>query len=257
MRIPRLASVALAPLVLYGCATHPVTIEPEAAAPQGHIAGRSGRAGIVVAAPHGTSDAQTGDIATEISRRTGFGLVVATGFSIEPDTGERAGRRYQVNRPLEGVPGVRPAEERMTAPARAVYEQYERRVREVSAGPLAFYVEIHGNGRRESAGRIEIATVGVDREYALQFRTLFELTRDAHLRGTPEAPRLSVLIEPADSLFYNASGAKRDGILRVPQRAFHIELPKAARVQWRGIYTAILADFVNEAALLRPLRSTR
>ena len=246
--------MGLTPLLFSGCAAPSVTIESEPV-PRGHIVGRPGRAGVIVAAPHGTSDKNTGDIAAQISRRTGFGLVVATGFSIEPDTGERAGRRYLVNRPFEGVPGVRLAEEVMTAPARSVYDQYERRVREVSGGPLAFYVEVHGNGRRESADRIEVATVGVDREHALQLRTLFELTRDAHLRTDREAPRLRILVEPADQLFYTASGAKRAGILRLPQRALHIELPKAARVDWRDLYTAILADFVNEAVSLRPLRS--
>lgn len=256
MRIARLVSVTLTPLLLYGCAATSVIIEPEAP-PPGRIVGRPGRVGVVVAAPHGTSDAATGDIAAEVSRRTGFGLVIATGFSIEPDTNERAGRRYHVNRPLEGVPGVRPAEERMTPAARRVYEQYERRVREVSAGALTFYVEIHGNGRRESADRIEVATVGVDREYAVQLRTLFELTRDAHVRAHKEAPRLAMLIEPADTIFYGASGAKRDGILRWPERALHIELPKTARGQWRALYTVILADFVNEAASLRPLRAPR
>lgn len=256
MRIARTVSVTVTSLLLYGCAAQTVTIEPEAP-PRGQIAGRPGRAGLVVAAPHGTSDAHTGDIAAEIARHTGFGLVIATGFSIEPDSSGRADSRYHVNRPLEGVPGGSSSGERPSAAARAVYEQYERRVRDVSTGPLTFYVEIHGNGRRESADRIEVATVGVDREYALQLRTLYELTRDAHLRAQKNAPRLSMVIEPADTIFYSASGAKRDGMLRFAQRALHIELPRAARAEWRDLYTAILADFVSEAASLRPLRAPR
>src|SRR5262249_57259884 len=91
--------------------------------------------------------------------------------------------------------------------AGAVYDTLEQRVREAAKGPLRFSAEIPDNNRRESSGRIEIATVGVDREYALRLRALCELIRDAHLRGHAGAPRLEVLIEPADPIFYAATGA--------------------------------------------------
>src|SRR6266851_875284 len=211
------------------------------------LSGKIGRRGIVVAAPHGTSDPRTGDIAAELGRRTGFGVVIATGFALEPETRACAGRRYQVNRPLEGVPGRPASEEVATEGARQVYEAYERRVREVAQGPLALYAEIHGNNHHDAVNRIEIATVGVDRAEAVRLRTLFELVRDAHLRVNRGAPHLEILIEPADAVRYAASGAKRDGILRLPQRALHIELPKAARTEWRETYTAILADFLVQA----------
>jgi hypothetical protein len=254
--------VAIGSLLVYGCATYPVEVEmpvprPRAeprVEPRGHISTRAGRPGAVVAAPHGTSDPRTGEIAAEIARRTGFGLVVATGFTLETGDDGRSLLRYQVNRPAEGRPGHGPAEDRATPEARRVYEQWEQRVREAAAGPLRFYVEIHGNSRSDSAGRIEIATVGVDAAHAAQLRTLFELTRDAHLRGQREAPRLEVLIEPADRVFYAASGAKRDGILRLPERALHIELPRAARRDFREVYTTVLAEFLAEALVLRPLR---
>jgi hypothetical protein len=137
-----------------------------------------------------------------------------------------------------------------TDAARQVYEAYERRVLEVAQGPLRFYAEIHGNNRTECAGRIEIATVGIDRDLALRLRTLAELIRDAHLRGHAGIQRLDVLIEPADTVTYRASGAKRDGILRRPQHALHIELPRCARRDFRDTYTSVLADFVAEAVAL-------
>jgi len=252
MRWSRLASVALAGTVLAGCAVHPVVLEPERSA--GVIGVRLGRPGLVVAAPHGTSDPRTAEIADAIARRTGFGLVVATGFALEPDGPTGPGRRYQVNRPLEGVPGRRAHEETATPEAQRVYEAWERRVEEAAQGPLAFYAEIHGNGRTEAAGRIEIATVGVDRDGAVRLRALFELIRDAHLRGHPGAPRLEVRVEPADPLVYTASGAKRWGILRRPSRALHIELPRAARHDWRAVYSAILADFLAQAVTLPAAR---
>jgi hypothetical protein len=242
--------VAAVSLLVYGCATTPVPIEVEP--PRGHISTRPGRPGVVVAAPHGTSDTRTGEIASDIARRTGFGLVVATGFSLEPDTADRAGRRYQVNRPLEGVPGRGPSEETRTPEAQRVYEAWQSRVRETAHGPLRLYVEIHGNNRRDTADRIEIATVGIDDEHARQLRTLLELTRDAHLRGHPDAPRLAILVEPADRVFYGAGGAKREGIFTLPERGMHIELPKSARIPFRELYTAILAGFLQDAVALRP-----
>ncbi len=240
--------MAIGSIVLSGCATRTVVFDTEA--PRGALTAQPGRRGLVIAAPHGTSDVRTDTIAVELARRTGFGVVIATGFSIEPDTRDSAGRRYQVNRPMEGVPGRPQSEETVTDCAREVYGAYEQRVRDVAQGPVRFLAEIHGNNHRDAAGRIEIATVGVDRELALRLRVLLEVIRDAHLRGKSEAPRLDVLVEPADTLRYTASGAKRCGILKVPERALHIELPKAARADWRDVYTAILADFLVQAVAL-------
>jgi hypothetical protein len=235
-------------VVLYGCAAQRLDVPSTAAG--SHIAVRPGRTGLVVAAPHGTSDVNTGAMADEIARRTGFGLVVASGFSMDAGNHGRAGRRYQVNRPLEGVAGRPASEHETTDTARLVYDIYEQRVLEAAQGPLRFYAEIHGNNRAACAGQIEIATVGVDRELALRLRVLAELIRDAHLRANREIQRLEVLVEPVDRVTYGASGAKRDGILRLPERALHIELPGCARRDWREAYTAILADFLAQAVTL-------
>jgi hypothetical protein len=240
--------VSLGSLLLGGCAAP--TAAPVPATIPGRIVVRPGLTGVVVAAPHGSSDQHTGDIVAALAERTGFASVIASGFVLEPETPGGAGRRYQVNRPFEGVPGRPAAEDVATVEARRVYTTWERRVREASEGPLEFYTEIHGNSRNESADRIEIATVGVDYEQAVRLRTLFELIREAHLRGHAGVPRLAVLVEPADAVRYTASGAKRDGTLRLAERALHIELPRAARLEGRAIYVTILAEFLREAAPL-------
>jgi len=240
--------LAIGSVVASGCATSGSL--PGLEGLPGKISGQVGRRGVVIAAPHGNSDARTGEMAAELGRRTGFGVVIATGFNLEPDTRERPGRRYQVNRPFEGTPGRPASEDVASEGARQVYRAYEQRVREVAQGPLVFYAEIHGNNHRDAVNQIEIATVGVDRDEALRLRALFELLRDAHLRANREAPRLEILVEPANPVRYAASGAKRDGILRLPQRALHIELPEAARTDWRETYIAILADFLVQAVSL-------
>jgi hypothetical protein len=132
----------------------------------------------------------------------------------------------------------------------------ERRVREAAHGPLAFYVELHGASRAESADRIEISTVGVDAEGAVKLRTLFELVRDAHLRARPPVLRLQIRVEPADPVFPSAPTARREGIPRLAQRALSIELPRVARQEGRELYTPILADFLREAIAL-PLPARR
>jgi hypothetical protein len=200
-----------------------------------------GRPGAVIGAPHGTSDRDTDVIGRDLARLTGFGLVVATGFSrLDAD-----GRRFNVNRPTESVPGSPARLEGETAEARRVYEAYRRRVDEAAQGPLALYVEVHGNGRHESAGRVEIATVGLSLDDAWRLKTLFEMSRDARLLESE--PRLDVWIESLDPLRYTASAAKQSGMLTTPRRALHIELPRIARTAYRERYTALLADMLIQS----------
>ena len=215
----------------------------------GAVSVQKGRAGLVIGAPHGTSDAATDVIGRDLARLSGFGLVVVTGYShLDAD-----GRRYNVNRPTEGVPGAPARLEVPTASARRVYDTYRRRVAEVAQGPLRLYVEVHGNARSESAGRLEIATVGVSPEDAWRLKTLLELIRDARLPAEGGVPRLDVWVEPLDPVWYTASAAKQSGLLAETQVALHIEMPRAARTAYREVYTEVLADFLLQSvALLLP-----
>lgn len=202
MTFDRALRVAAIPLLLYGCAAPSVSVEMPPSRSQPRVT--PGRPGFVIAAAHLTTDPQTGEFAAELARRTGFALVVSADA------------------------------------VRQGSAAYGQRVQEAAQGPLAFYAEIRGNERRESANRIEIATSGVDASLAARLRTLFELIRDAHLRGYPGAPRVEALVEPA----------KRDGLLPPRTRALHLELPRAARTEAREPYLAILAEFLAQAAAL-------
>ncbi len=144
--------------------------------------------------------------------------------------------------------GDPPRSERETAAARRVYDSSGRSVAEAAQGPLRVYVEIHGNGHQDTAGRVEIATVGLTKEDAWRLKTLFELVRDAHLRGQPDAPRLEFLVEPVDTLRYAASASKSGGLLGRSEKALHIELPKVVRTTYREAYTAMLGDFLTQWA---------
>lgn len=246
-------------LLLQGCAgliagkdpaeAPAATSAPGTAAAGGSVRVEKGRPGLVIAAPHGTSDIATDVMGRDLAKLTGFGLVVATGYSQL----DAHGRRYNVNRPTESVPGVAARLEVETAVARQVYEAYRRHVAEAAQGALRLYVEVHGNGRPESAGRLEIATVGVSPDSAWRLKTLLELIRDSRLPPGGEVPRLDVLVESHDPVWYTASAAKQSGILAQAPLALHIELPRLARTTYREAYTTVLADFlIQSAALLLP-----
>jgi hypothetical protein len=229
--------------------TRPV-VAPTLALTKGSFAVERGRPGFVIGAPHGTSDSSTDLIGLDLARRTGFGLVVATGFAFL----DAEGRRFNVNRPTESVPGVPRRLEVETGEARSVFEAYRSHVAAAARSPLRLYVEIHGNGRKASAERIEVATAGVTPEEAWRLKTLLEMVRDAHLRldgaGEGSAPRLVVLVEPLDRLHYNASAAREAGMFAAAERVLHLELPRSARGSHRELYTAVLADFLSQAAAL-------
>jgi hypothetical protein len=249
-------------LLVQGCAgliggkdsgeTAPPTPSARSSVPGGRMQVEKGRPGLVLAAPHGTSDIATDLMARELAKLTGFGSVVVTGYSnLDGDS-----RRYNVNRPTQSPPGAAARLEVETAPARQIYQAYRRHVTEAAQGPLRLYVELHGNGRPESAGRVEIATVGVSRDAAWRLKTLLELIRDSHVPPDGPVPRLEVWVESHDPVWYTASAAKQSGILAQAPVALHIELPRAVRTTHREAYTTVLADFLIQAAglLLPPPR---
>ena len=239
-------------LLLSGCAglsggKEPVSVGDAPRPPlpgQGSFNVQKGRPGYVIGAPHGTTDSATDLIGLDLARRTGFSAVVVTGEG----SLDAQGRRYNVNRPTESAPGDPPRAEGESEGARRVYDGYDRSVAEAAQGPLRFYVEIHGNGHQDTAGRVEIATVGLTKEDAWRLKTLLELVRDAHLRGRPDAPKLEILVEPVDALRYSASASKSGGLLGRSERSLHIELPKVARTTYREAYTAMLGDFLTQSA---------
>jgi hypothetical protein len=224
---------------------------PRAPLRGGSVQVEKGRPGFVIAAPHGTSDIATDLMGRSLAKLTGFGLVVASGYA----NLDGEGRRFNVNRPTESPPGAAARLEVETAAARQVYQDYRRHVTEAAQGAVRLYVEVHGNMRAESAGRVEIATVGVSRDEAWRLKTLMELIRDSRLPAAGDVPRLEVWVESQDPVVYTASAAKQSGILGQTPLALHIELPRAARTTHREVYTTVLADFIiQSAALLLPLR---
>ncbi|HWM76124.1 MAG TPA: hypothetical protein VNS56_01000, partial [Methylomirabilota bacterium] len=96
-------------MLLSGCAgllggKQPVSVADSARPTlpgQGTFTVQKGRAGLVIGAPHGTTDSATDVIGTDLARLTGFSVVIARGFGKL----DAEGRRYNVNRPTESVAG--------------------------------------------------------------------------------------------------------------------------------------------------------
>ncbi len=209
------------------------------------IPSRNKQTGVVIAAPHGTFDEYTAETVKKISYGTGLPAVIAKGFT--PTEGK--GWRINVNRPTEKS---YPAGEFEIDTERAskVYNHFKQAVLAAAQGDLALYIEVHQNGRERN---IEVATVGLSKEQALIIKDKYRQIRDHALRRNPSIETVELRIEPLDSIAIGAWAAKARGILSLPERSLHFELP-ARRILWpstaREIYTQILIALVEESAAL-------
>jgi hypothetical protein len=202
--------------------------------------------GVLIAAPHGTSDRNTLPVAASVARRLGAGYL---GFR-----STAAGDRVNVNRPTEGAGRACP-DEVVTERARSVYEAYTRMV-EATAGPqpLVLYVEIHGQSHPQRTTLIDTATKGLSAAEVTALRDRFPAADAAARREQAGFPSLRLLVEPLDRIYYTASCARQLGIFGLDHipRAAHFEFPLAARQPLALEATAALT-----AELLRSLATGR
>src|SRR5262245_66379496 len=106
----RLASAAAGPLIVWGCAAHPIDRDAEPASRE--LTARAGRPGFVVAAPHGRAEANTGEIVVAVARRSGSAMVVA---SSPAEAYERRGREVAQG-PIKPYRELRGARDGVTPP---------------------------------------------------------------------------------------------------------------------------------------------
>jgi hypothetical protein len=198
--------------------------------------------GVVVGAPHGSFDRDTGEMVKQIGFLTGMASVVAKGFTPT----EAGGWRINVNRPTEKT-FPSDGKEVHTPRARDVYRAFEETVLEAAAGELRLYVDIH---RYNTGNRIQVATVGISRGLAQTIKDFYHTIRDRHLSKRPAVPRADLSIEPLEEVAMRASGAKTEGILAVAARGLHFELPSRkvfATDEARDAYTQVLAELLLES----------
>ncbi len=168
--------------------------------------------GVLIAAPHGTFDANTAAIAIGAARELQASHLVAWRFVADKV-------RLNVNRPTEGA-FLPCAQEQTTERAREVFETYAK----LAGNPERLYVEIHGNSNPNTARNIEVASVGITAAQAQALKDAYpEMLRQSGL------PDLGLLIEPVDRITYSAACAKKLGTLGRAPRALHFEFPPSAR----------------------------
>lgn len=207
------------------------------------IPSRTGRAGIVIGAPHGTYDEYTAEIVKRLAFRTGLAAVIARGFSPT----EAGGWRINVNRPTEKT-FLAPEFETSTSRSREVYQSFRKIVLDAGGGDLRLYIDVHQYGADTT---IQVATVGVSLEQARKLKESYQIIRDRLLKNIPGADSVELMIEPLDSVEVGAWPAKDSGLLSVARKSLHIELPLNSALRSdksRSVYTRIMAELVKRAA---------
>ncbi len=210
-------------LLALALASMPALGQESVRTPDGAFEYLTSPTGVIIAAPHAIPDRNTGPIAIGVAQKLGAGYVVFRSTA--------SGLRINVNRPTEGA-GRACANEPHTARAQNVYDAYLRLVR-TAAGMdrLPLYVEIHGNAEPRALQHIEVATKAISPVEAGTLKDAFPGILAAARRESPAFPALSLLIEPADRVYFTASCTKALGIFAAEMipRALHFELPRAAR----------------------------
>jgi hypothetical protein len=206
---------------------------------------RNRRSGIVIAAPHGSFDQHTAEMVKQISYRTGFAAVIASGFGPT----EAQGWRINVNRPTEKTYPSMEFELR-TPRAERIYRTFKTLVVNGAESALDLYVDVH---RHDTDGRIQVATVGISVAEADFFKKTYEAIRDNALKLNRDVARVELAIEPLDTIEIGAWPAKAQGILTAARQSLHLELPGSnllGSAKARAVYAAILADLFKQSGTL-------
>jgi hypothetical protein len=180
----------------------------------------------LLAAPHGWFDAGTDAIAHSI-----FPATVPTGYPIWSQMiahsfrgNAPSGLEHNVNRPstLNNDVCTNPAN---LATSKMVYDAYKAHMDRLAPKP-ALYFEIHGQSEAGLEASLEVATERISSAEAEKVRKILneELAR-AGIAG------ITVVIEPVDTVFFNAGQTKECGSINHvnPGPAIHTEIPRIMR----------------------------
>jgi len=180
--------------------------------------------GILVGAPHGTSDAHTPEIVLEASRQLRSGYLIARRFFVNRV-------RINVNRPTEGA--FLPCDEEVHSErAKEVYAMYQDLARKAAAGQtLRLYIDVHGNSNPKAAQDIHVATKGISAAEARRAKEAFPALLAKLRARLPDYPEIGLMMEPVDRVLYTAGCTKKHGVLGLDfvPRSLHLEFPRAAR----------------------------
>lgn len=203
-------------------------------APQTHMAG------VVIGAPHGLTDPEAALLATQISERTGAGLVAAYGFK---------GKRLGVDQPIVRAvhdPGIRDDPVKRGS----VFREFKKVLQRTVNGELDFYVGIRSGFERNGAADIEVTSSGLTLEETKILKDSYIQTRDRWLGEKPIA-RLSIAVDPLDRVSRGVSGMRHHGVLMIAEKGMNLRIDQRSLSKpENSVYGEILSEWVVEAVRL-------
>ena len=196
--------------------------------------------GIVIGAPHGSTEPDTIDYASWISEQTGAGIVTAFGFKKQ---------RLAVAQPL-----VRSISYGTLSddPVRrgSIYPEFKKLLHRTARGPFKFYVGIRFLPPESDIDRIEVTTSGFSFEELQVLKTSYLAIRERTLGGKP-IPKIAMAIDPLDTIFWRISGVKHHGVLMSAERGLTVHLPQTlTTLETKPLYREILSRWVLQAVRL-------
>ena len=196
--------------------------------------------GIVIGAPHGSTEPDTIDYASWISEQTGAGSVTAFGFKK---------RRLAVAQPL-----VRSISYGTLSddPVRrgSIYPEFKKLLHRTARGPFKLYVGIRFLPPESHMDRIEVATSGFSFEQLQDIKSSYLTIRDRVLGGEP-IPKIAMAMDPLDTILWGISGVKHHGVLMSAERGLTVRLPQTlTNLEAKQFYREVLSRWVLEAIRL-------
>jgi|GEM_PF-6340614 len=203
----------------------------------------------LLAAPHGWFDAGTDAITHSV-----FPLSIPAGYPVWSQLiahsfrgNAPSGLQHNVNRPSTLTNDVCTDPAALAIP-KLVYQQYRGHMDRLALKP-ALYFEIHGQNEPGLEANIEVATERVSAAEAEKVRKIMneELVKAA-IAG------ISIVIEPVDTIFFNAGQTKQCGSINhvTPGPAIHTENPRilregdAAQLKTASFYRSVLNRLASE-----------
>lgn len=233
-RIAAVTFVAVGCLLLVaGCAS--VDLPPEELAKLGRFESYPARPhmrGVVVGVPHADLAPTAIAVARTFHDTVGGGVVLAHGFMRE--------HGINVTLPAEGRTALY-RDLAHTPRAGAVYREYVRAVRYAAGGGTGLYVELRE--ATASAGDVQVVSVGISPDEAARIKKL-------------ALGKVSVRIEPLDTLTYDPWGTRHNGVLLIPPKGLSIQLSDDSVSRAQEV-TSWLADVVGALGSIAPEAMSR
>jgi len=151
---------------------------------------------IVVSAPHGTYDINTGEITDRVCKKLEVNCIVSKGFIPK-------GTRINVNRPTEGV-GIKSGKEPVTERARNTYKTYLDAITRITNRNLEWYFEIHGS----KVKGMEVALHNLTKDEAIIIKAILE-----EQWSSESNTKTAIKVQGIDKIRMTGNAVKKFGVV--------------------------------------------